>query len=136
MAPRSRWTARVESLETRLRVGVYAHEHELQPILVSLRISGLAEAHPSSLAQCFDYEPICRWMLDEWPLSAHTPLLETRLNELVSRVFADSRITDVWVGLYKTQAIPQASLVGLERDITRLQFEEQRQHQQAMATRP
>ena len=136
MAPRSRWTARVESLETRLRVGVYAHEHEPQPILVSLRISGLAEASPSTLAQCFDYEPICRWMLDEWPLSAHTPLLETRLNELLGRVFADSRITDVWIGLYKTQAIPQASRVGLERDITRLQFEEQQQHLQATATRP
>lgn len=122
---RSQWTVRIESLQTRLRVGVYGHEHEPQPVLVSLRISGLAETIPSTLAQCFDYEPICRWVLDEWPLSAHTPLLETRLNELVSHVFSDSRITDIWIGLYKTQPIPQARFVGLERDVTRLQFEEQ-----------
>ncbi len=125
MAPRSKWTVRVQSLETHLRVGIYEHEREPQPVLVSLRISGLAETFPSTLAQCFDYEPICRWVLDEWPLSAHTALLETRLNELVDQVFrADQRITDLWVGLYKTQNVPQAQFVGLERDITRLQFEE------------
>ena len=126
MAPQSKWTVRVESLQTQLRVGVYEHEREPQPVLVSLRLSGLTETFPSTLAQCFDYEPICRWVLDDWPQGAHTPLLETRLNELVGRLFADPRITDVWIGLYKTQPIPQARFVGLERDITRLQFEEQR----------
>ena len=126
IALRSKWTVRVQSLQTQLRVGIYAHEREPQPILVSLRISGLAETSPATLAQCFDYEPICRWVLDEWPLSAHTPLLETRLNELAAQVFAaDKRVMDVWVGLYKTQNFPQAQFVGLERDITRLQFEEQ-----------
>lgn len=125
MTLHSKWTIRVQSLRTRLRVGIYEHERESQPVLVSLCISGLAETFPSTLAQCFDYEPICRWVLDEWPLSAHTPLLETRLNELVNHVFSDKRITDVWVGLYKTQPVPQAQFVGLERDITRLQFEEQ-----------
>lgn len=125
MTHRSRWTARVESLQTSLRVGIYPHELEAQPILVSLRISGLAQTCPSALTQCFDYEPICRWMLEEWPLSEHTPLLETRLNEVLSRAFADERVTDVWVGLYKTQAIPMARFVGLERDVTRLQFEAQ-----------
>ena len=125
MTLHSKWTVRVQSLRTRLRVGIYEHERESQPVLVSLCISGLAETFPSTLAQCFDYEPICRWVLDEWPLSAHTPLLETRLNELVNHVFSDKRITDVWVGLYKTQPLPQAQFVGLERDITRLQFEEQ-----------
>lgn len=126
MALRSKWTVRVQSLQTRLRVGIYEHEREPQPVLVCLRISGLAETSPTTLAQCFDYEPICRWILDEWPLSAHTPLLETRLNELVDRVFgADKRIMDVWIGLYKTQNIPQAQYVGLERDITRRQFEAQ-----------
>ena len=126
MALRSKWTVRVQSLQTCLRVGIYEHEREPQPVLVSLRISGLAETSPTMLAQCFDYEPICRWLLDEWPLSAHTPLLETLLNELVDHVFgADKRIMDVWVGLYKTQPVPQAQFVGLERDITRLQFEEQ-----------
>ena len=118
IALRSKWTVRVQSLQTQLRVGIYAHEREPQPILVSLRISGLAETSPSALAQCFDYEPICRWVLDEWPLSAHTPLLETRLNELADQVFdADKRVMDVWVGLYKTQNVPQAQFRSEERRV-------------------
>lgn len=125
MAMRAKWTVRVQQLQTRLRVGVYEHERHPQPILLSLKISGLADTAPTTLDQCFDYEPICRWALEEWPLSPHTPLLETRLNELVERVFnADKRIMDVWFGLYKTQAVPQAEFVGLEREITRRQFEE------------
>lgn len=134
MSLRSKWTIRVEQLRTSLRVGIYEHELEPQPILMSLRISGLAETSPRSLAECFDYEPICRWALDEWPLSPHTPLLETRFNELIERVFnADKRIRDVWCGLYKTQAIPGSEFVGLERDLTRRQFEEQQRTHMTLA---
>lgn len=126
MSLRSKWTIRVEELRTSLRVGIYEHELEPQPILLSLRISGLAETSPRTLAECFDYEPICRWALDEWPLTPHTPLLETRFNELIERVFnADKRIREVWLGLYKTQAIPNTEFVGLERELTRRQYEEQ-----------
>jgi dihydroneopterin aldolase len=126
MGLRSKWTVRVESLSTTLRVGIYDHELVHQPVLLNLRISGLAEALPSALSQCFDYEPICRWALEEWPLSPHTPLLETRLNELIEYVFtSDKRIRDVFCGLYKTDAFLHTKFVGLERDVTRRQFEEQ-----------
>lgn len=125
MALRSKWTVRVEALRTTLRVGIYEHELQHQPILLKLRISGLAEALPHTLAQCFDYEPICRWALEEWPLSPHTLLLETRLNELIEYVFnSDKRIMDVFFGFYKTQAFKNTEFVGLEREITRRQFEE------------
>lgn len=127
MALRSKWTVRVRDLETSLRVGIYPHEHDAQPVLVSLTLSGLAESMPDRLSQCFDYEPICDWITRQWPTSAHTPLLETRVNELFDHVFAsDRRILDVWVGLYKPKACPQARLVGLEREMTRRQHEEQR----------
>jgi dihydroneopterin aldolase len=135
MVLRSKWTVRVEELCTRLRVGIYEHELEPQPVLLSLRISGLAETEPKSLAECFDYEPICRWALEEWPQSPHTPLMETRLNELIERVFAeDKRIRDVWFGLYKTQAIASTKFVGLERELTRRQFEEQQRSRSHLAT--
>jgi len=125
MALRSKWTVRVQDLETSLRVGTHPHEREAQPVLVSLTLSGLSESRPNQLSQCFDYEPICDWITHQWPGSAHTPLLEIRVNELFDHVFAsDRRILDVWVGVYKLQACPQARLVGLERDMTRRQHEE------------
>lgn len=137
MAMRAKWTVRVQQLQTRLRVGVHEHERHPQPVSLSLKISGLADTAPTSLAPCFDHEPILRWALEEWPQSPHTPLLETRLNELVERVFnADKRIMDVWFGLYKTQAVPQAEFVGLEREITRRQFEEQQRSRSNGSAQP
>ena len=137
MALRSKWTVRVDSLQTELCVGIYAHEKKPQPIVLSLLISGMAETAPSQLAQCFDYEPICRWVIDVWPHSAHPPLLETRRNELAEQIFSsDKRVMDVWVGIYKTQAFPEAQRVGLERGINRRQFEELHQHQQDLLTHP
>lgn len=126
MTLRSKWTVRVQDLETSLRVGIHPHEHEAQPVLVNFTFSGLAESIPNQLSQCFDYGPICDWITRQWPASAHTPLLETRINELFDHVFAsDRRILEVWVGVYKPGACPQARLVGLEREMTRRQHGEQ-----------
>ena len=76
MALRSKWTVRVDSIKTELCVGIYDHEKKHQPIELNLQISGMADTAPSQLAQCFDYEPICRWVIDVWPQTAHTPLLK------------------------------------------------------------
>lgn len=126
MALRSRWTVRVEQLETLLRVGAGKDEQHPQPVTVCLRISGLAETHPDGLEQCFDYQSICRWVVEEWPHTPHTLLLETRFNELVEQIFAqDKRVMDVWLGLYKNRGVRQAAFVGLEREVTRRQYQEQ-----------
>ena len=119
-AMETQWTVRIDRLETQLKVGIYEHEKVFQPILVSLKASGRADASPNHIEQCIDYEPICAWIQNEWPNSNHTPLLETRMNELLSYVFSvNSRITWVWAGLYKPNAIKGARFVGLERSASR-----------------
>lgn len=126
MTVRTTWTVRVQNLMTRLRVGIYQHEHEHQPIIVCLTLRGLSESEPTTLEQCFDYEPICHWVTEDWPETKHTLLLEMRANELLEHVFnADRRIQDVWLGLYKTEAIKKAERVGVEREMSRRQFESQ-----------
>ncbi len=118
------WTVRIERLETHLPVGIYAHEQEAQPVWVSLTATGEASAAPGSLGECFDYEPLCRWLTQTWPQSPHTPLLETRVNQVMAFVFAsDPRVRNVWVGLYKQRVSQQALAVGMERASTRAEFE-------------
>ena len=118
------WTIRIERLQIHLPVGVYADEMEPQPLWVSLAASGEASASPGSLAQCFDYAPLCHWLTHVWPKSPHTPLLETRINELLSFVFGlDKRVQTVWVGLYKQRVSPLAVAIGIERSATRAQIE-------------
>ena len=129
MALKTAWTVRVHKLATQLRVGIYPHEFQHQPIIVSMTLRGLYNPVPATIDQCLDYEPICRWITNEWPQSDHTPLLETRANELLIKVFGiDKRIQNVWIGLYKTEAIEQAARVGLEREMSRRQFETQAWH--------
>jgi dihydroneopterin aldolase len=125
MAIRTKWTVRVGSLKTRLRVGVHAHESKPQPVIVSLRISGLADISPTSLEQCFDYEPVCRWLQEGFAKSPHVSLIETRINEIAHYLFSyDKRVMEVWVGLYKEKAVPNSERVGLEREMTRRQFDD------------
>jgi hypothetical protein len=66
-----------------------------------------------------------------WPQSDHTPLLETRFNELIEYIFnSDRRIRDVCLELYKTNAFANIESVGLEREVSRRQFEEQQRSRQ------
>lgn len=131
MALRSKWTVRIHRFETWLRVGSGDEEQHAQPVTVSLRIFGMSETRPDGLQECLDYQPICQWMAEEWPETPNTPLLETRLNELVDHIFTqDKRVMDLWVGLYKSRAVRQAEYVGLEREVSRRQFQEQ--HRQSV----
>lgn len=113
-------------MEIRLPVGIHADEVEPQPVWVSLAATGMAPASPGSLDQCFDYEPLCRWLSDEWPRSPHTPLLEARINQLLAFLFGlDARVQTVWVGLYKQRMSRNAVAVGIERQTTRVEFDAQ-----------
>lgn len=131
------WTIKVERLEIQLPVGIYANEAAPQPVWVSLMATGQAPASPRSLDECFDYEPLCRWLSREWPKTPHTPLLEARINQLLAFVFGlDERVQTVWVGIYKQRMSRNAVAVGIERQATRLEFEAQQRESAAQpATR-
>ena len=105
----------IANLETRLRVGIWEHELEPQPVRVTLSLSYAAQA-----GGCIDYQPILRWITGHWPRQPHTPLLETRLRELMTFVFRfDPRIARLDVALSKPQACPEARGVGVRLALTR-----------------
>jgi dihydroneopterin aldolase len=105
-------------LETRLRVGIWDHEREFQPVRVNLSLRArLSDGSLDSLA-------IPRWITDEWPKSAHIPLLETRLRELMQFVFEfDTRIDCVDVALSKPWACREARGVGVRMALSRDEYE-------------
>jgi len=117
------WTVRIDRMEIALAVGIYDDELAPQKVWVSLAASGHTSAAPQHIGQCIDYEPLCRWLTEDWPRSPHTPLLETRINELLARVFTlDARVSQVWAGLYKERMSRQSLAVGIERQMTRAEF--------------
>ena len=120
------WSVRIERLPIDLAVGVHAHERPPQPVQVSLVIKGRTAAMPGALTDCLDYSPLLDWLTGEWPATPHVALLEGRLNELYARVFnLDHRIDSVWAGLYKLRLGPGAVAVGIERGVTRGEFQAQ-----------
>jgi dihydroneopterin aldolase len=117
------WSVRIERLRIELAVGVYPRERPPQPLWVDLTLEGIAPDSPRSLSECIDYEPLLKWLKEEWPQTPHTPLLETRVNQLLAFAFAmDARIHTVKVGLYKELVSRGAIAVGIEREATRPQF--------------
>jgi dihydroneopterin aldolase len=131
------WTIKIDRMEIRLPVGIYPDELEPQTVWVSVTATGAADASPQAIAQCLDYEPLCHWLADVWPHTPHTPLLETRINQLLARVFSlDPRVETAWVGLYKQRMSRQAVAVGIERSATRAEFGAQQASADQDATQP
>lgn len=129
------WTLRIEHMPIELSVGIYPHEQAPQPLLVSVEVHGHAKADPLDLADCLDYEPLCLWLTQTWPRSAHVPLLETRVNELFAFLFdSDARIQTATVGLYKERMGFGARCVGIERKTNREAFERLRAHRLSMTS--
>lgn len=124
---RTRWTVRVDELHTRLAFAAGGGGATVQPVSVSLVVNGLAPDAPDSRDECLDLERVCRWITDDWPASAPTPLLENRVNELLAQVFeSDRRVQDAWVGLYRTPSSAGVRRFGVERQASRLQFQSKR----------
>ena len=118
------WTIEVADLDTELRVGIWEHERNLQPIRISFSIRALAPAFPATIDDCLNYEPICRWIIDSWPALPHTPLLETKVRELLQHIFDyDSRVEWVDVAISKPTAIPGARGVGIRMALSRHEFD-------------
>ncbi|MEC5162076.1 MULTISPECIES: dihydroneopterin aldolase [unclassified Janthinobacterium] len=118
------WTINVSDLHTRLRVGIWEHEREFQPIIVNLSLRALVPAAPRGIEDCLDYQPICHWISDKWPTWPHTPLLETRMRELMEFVFHyDARIEWADVSISKPNAIAGSRGVGVRLALSRADFE-------------
>jgi FolB domain-containing protein len=114
------WTIEIADIKTQLRVGIWEHERELQPIRISLSIRAMTPSCPRSIEDCLNYEPICQWISNTWPAQPHTPLLETKMRELLTFVFGfDARIEWVDIAISKPEAIRAALGVGIRMAISR-----------------
>jgi len=122
MALRAKWSIRIDELPTRLAFGDEADA--VQPVLVSLLIEGLAPDEPGRREDCFDAAPVCDWITGSWTKSAATPLIETRVNQLLLFLFAhDRRVQSAWVALVRLSVPPHAARIAVERSASRSQFQ-------------
>lgn len=105
-----------------MAIGIHSEERAPQPLLVSVRAQGLAAAHPCSIAEALDYQPVHDHVQHNWPQRPHTDLLETLALDLLQHIFADPRITTATIGLLKPSAFPNTEAAGIELTLTRTEW--------------
>lgn len=117
------WEVRLERIRIQLAVGVHADELRCQPVEIDLTLYGHASAAPQALSDCIDYAPLLHWIRCAWPRTPHTPLLETRLSELVEACFRlDPRVDHVTASLFKTRLAEPPGRVGMTLRLSRAAF--------------
>lgn len=119
------WRVQVRQMETRIRVGIHAHEREAaQRVWVEATVEGHYPARPQAIEDCFNYELIHRLVTQDWPLQAHKPLLEQWAVELLEAIFrADAKVEAASVSLSKPDVFADTHSVGVETRWTRAEFD-------------
>ena len=116
-------TISIDDIKTSSKVGIWEHEKNSQPILISIKIEGVAPVMPDQIEECIDYEPIVNWLLNDFRRLPHTNFLETRLMEIFEYIFAqDEQIVSVMVKIYKTSAFINTKNVGIEMKLDKKTF--------------
>lgn len=113
----------LRNMKVTMSVGIHPHEIKPQPLLVSVTAQGFAAPRPRSIAEVLDYEPIRDYVQKEWPVRAHTDLLETLAFELFGRIFADLRIAAAEISLMKPEAFPETEMAGVVLRLTRSEWQ-------------
>jgi hypothetical protein len=87
------WTVEIRELRTELHG---TRGGAVQAVSIDVTVRALTPAVPASIDECMDYQPICRWILDELPTWQHGLCWESALRALLDFVFdADARIESV-----------------------------------------
>lgn len=87
------WTVQIRALRTELRG---ARGGAAQPVVIDVTVRARTPAVPATIDDCMDYQPICRWLLDELPTWPHGLRWESALHALLDVVFdADARVESV-----------------------------------------
>lgn len=124
MSTTHRCRVNIRNLSALIRIGIHPHERTPQRILVNAVVEGDYPPRPSSIDECFNYDPIHQLVTEEWTRRGHTSLLETYVVELLEFIFRlDDRVTYAKVSVCKPDIFPQAEAVGAEAEWTRADFE-------------
>ena len=110
------WTVEIRALRTQLGA---PRGGAAQAVSVDVTVRALTPAVPASIAECMDYQPICRWLLEQLPARQHALCRESALRALLDFVFdADSRVESVCAAM----SAPGADALTISR--SRLEHED------------
>ncbi len=117
------WEAIISQIETRMCIGICAHETTPQRLWVEAHIYGHYPAYPKDINQCIDYGLLHDLVTKEWPTRPQTLLLETLVMELFEFIFQKvPNASHATIGIYKPDIFKETEKVGVRLSLTRAEF--------------
>lgn len=113
------WEITLDQVEVMARVGILPHEHEPQRLWVDVRMEVDYAATPTHISECTDYAVVYNH-IQAWADAPHTPLLETRVQELCSYILGVlPQVTAVTCRVSKPDIFSHAHAVGVSLTVSR-----------------
>ena len=104
----------LRNVHTEAHVGLHAWErHPQRPTRLIVNVEMFAYADGNTPLSYIDYDPVHASVM-AWPGRPHTDLLETLMEELISRCFDNPRVSACRVSVIKPDVFNQADGAGVE----------------------
>ena len=106
----------LKNAKVQIRVGAYEHEkQQAQTVQVDVELYRRHQGYRGEgLDQCMNYDPIYRYLYEEWPKRDHTDLLEAWAEDLVNYCLRDDKVEACLVRLRKPEIFPDLAIPEIE----------------------
>ncbi|MEM7021472.1 MAG: dihydroneopterin aldolase [Pseudomonadota bacterium] len=106
----------LRGVRVQIRVGVFAQE-KIAPQAVEVDVE-LCRRHDAyrgeGLDACLNYEPVYRYLTEEWPKRGHVELLEAWAEDLVGYCLNDEKVDACLVRIRKPDIFPESIVPEIE----------------------
>ena len=101
-------TVALRQVRVRLRLGAYDHEKQApQAVEVDVELSRRHDGYRGDgLDGCLNYDPVYRYITEDWPARDHVDLLEAWAEDLVGFCLRDEKVEACRVCLRKPEIYP------------------------------
>ncbi len=101
-------TLSLKKVRVDLRLGAFDHErHDAQPVEVEVDLSRRYDGdRVEGLEGCLNYDPLYRYITEDWPARDHVDLIEAWAEDLVRFCLRDPKVDACAVRLRKLEIFP------------------------------
>ena len=109
-------TLSLKQVPVQLRLGAFDHErHQPQAVEVDVELSRRYDGYRGEgLEGCLNYDPLYRYITEDWPAREHVDLIEAWAEDLVMFCLRDPKVEACRVRLRKLDVFPGTAVPEIE----------------------
>ncbi len=109
-------TLSLNDVRVQIRLGAFDHERQApQAVEVHVALSRRYDGYRGEgLDECLNYDPVYRYLTEDWPARDHVDLIEAWAEDLVNFCLRDPKVEACRVRLRKLEILPGAAAPEIE----------------------